>query len=353
MAQQVQRQAMAARRQQEVTAQLLKGQISSTFQAFGAVASKIKGGQMSQEELTLDNECAVALLSLLGANCETYTRQKQHDVLKVGFAHFDSLRGQLDDVSGDILADWLDYMEAALLSKPLTQLQIRRKTIEFAEEHMVQGGGLQRFLGKFLGAKHAKDRDVEHATAHADKLRAEHQAAIVGSKAQFAQRQGNGKQCPTQNAVYRVSGGASKKDFAPALSSKRYTQRKSARLAQQAQQAQQAMEVDAEQAQSVGNAYIKSRPPQRLQRNGHAIHADFPYPCQVLGRQKGMSHDEVGVVLAFPNHDIKAKIKLSNLETDARKVGRVEGRHLGKLGVESLGYASLRQQQQQQQSEFQ
>merc|ERR1711971_119928 len=111
-------------------------------------------------------------------------------------------------------------------------------------------------------------------------------------------------------------------------------------------------EAEAEQAQSVGNAYIKSKPPQRLQRNGHAIRANFPHPCWVLGRMPQMSHDEVGVKLAFPNHDIKAKIKLSNLERDPRKVDKVERRHLGALGVEGLGYDSLRQQQQQQ-SEFQ
>jgi len=122
MAQQMQSQAMMLDSQQEVDAQLLTGQISEAFGALVRIGKKIKGGRLSQKELTSENEVAVALLSMLGANCADFTRERQRGVLKVGYAHFDELRRQLDQDAAYMLKDWLSYMDAALQGRKVPKL---------------------------------------------------------------------------------------------------------------------------------------------------------------------------------------------------------------------------------------
>jgi len=108
--------------QQEVDAQLLTGQISEAFGALVRIGKKIKSGRLSQKELTSEGEVAVALLSMLGANCQDFTRERQRGVLKVGYAHFDELRRQLDKDVAYILKDWLSYMDAALEGRKVPKL---------------------------------------------------------------------------------------------------------------------------------------------------------------------------------------------------------------------------------------
>jgi len=336
MAQQMQSQAMMLDSQQEVDAQLLTGQISEAFGALVRIGKKIKGGRLSQKELTSENEVAVALLSMLGANCEDFTRERQRDVLMVGYAHFDELRRQLDKDAAYILKDWLSYMDAALLSKPLTKLQITRQTLERAEAYMTQGGGLSGFMGRFLGAKHDKEDEAQHARENADDLRLKHRAAIGGAKGKYSRRQKDSRRCPTQNEIYRVSGGSRRKEFAPALLSER-----------QKVDSMRAMQVEGDGDSENGsddaapadscNAFIMSKPPKKLKRHGKTLSIKYPYPCQVLER---LSHSTFGVRLAAPLNDIDVEVAQNNLQRQPSEVGPVEQRHLANYG--HLGYAPLR-----------
>jgi len=336
MAQQIQSQAMMRLdSQQQVDAQMLTKQISETFGMFCRIADKVKGGRLSQRELTSENEVAVALLTMLGANCEDFTRERQGNVLMVGYAHFDGLRRQLDKDSAFILKDWLSYIDSALLSKPLTKLQITRSTLERAEGYMTEGGGLQKFMGSFLGAKHDKEDEAHYARQNADTLRVQHRAAIEGGKAQYSRRQKDGRRCPTQNEIYRVSGGSRGKDFAPALLSER--KKMDAMNALSAKQAMQ-VESDEETEADACNAYVKSKPRgKKLKRRGQTVSIKYPFPCQVLEQ---LSSSTVGVRLAAPFNDIDVAVSLTNLERRPSKVSAEEQSHLQRYG--DLGYAPLR-----------
>jgi len=340
MAQQMQSQAMMLDSQQEVDAQLLTGQISEAFGALDRIGKKIKSGRLSQKELTSENEVAVALLSMLGANCEDFTRERQRDVLMVGYAHFDELRRQLDKDAAYILKDWLSYMDAALLSKPLTKLQITRQTLERAEAYMTQGGGLSGFMGRFMGAKHDKEDEAQHARDNADDLRLKHRAAISGAKGKYSRRQKDGRRCPTQNEIYRVSGGSRRKEFAPALLSER--KKVDAMRAMQVEgDGDSDSDVAADDAVDSCNAYIVNKPRgKKLKRNGKTLSIKYPYPCQVLER---LSHSTFGVRLAAPLDDIDVEVAVNNLQRQPSEVGPVEQLHLANYG--NLGYAPLRKYQ--------
>jgi len=324
--------------QEQVDAQLLTKQISEAFGALGRIANKIKGGRLTQQELTSENEVAVALLSMLGSNCEDFTREGQRNVLMVGYAHFGSLRRALDQDSAYILKDWLSYIDSALLSKPLTKLQITRNTLERAEAYMTKGGGLRNFMSSFMGAKHDKEEEAHYARENADTLRVQHRAAIEGGKAQYARRQKDGRRCPTQNEIYRVSGGSRRKDFAPALLSKR-KKMDAMRALQMGTDAQQAMQVESdEEAEGDScNAYVVSKPPKKLKSHGKTVSIKFPFPCQVLEQ---LNSSTVGVRLAAPFDDINVAVSLTNLERRPTEVSAVEQSHLQRYG--ELGYAPLR-----------
>jgi len=339
MARQMSAQAMALDHQQEVDRQLLTKQISDTFRAFRALARNIKSGQMSQEELTVENECGVALLELLCSNCQDLTRREQTGTLMVGFQRFQALRQQLDSVSAEILADWLQYTEAALLSKPLAPLQLTQQTIDFAENTMVQGqqgGGLRGFMESFLGSKHVVDRTEQYAEDNAEKLRKQNRAAIGSVKSQYRRKQKDGARCPTQNDVYRVSGGAQNKQFGSAL----YTANSKYKKPRGRQEHKEVMSEDEAEAEGQlvadANVYIAKKLPQKLKRNGRAISLKYPYPCQV---QQQLDRDTLGVVLAYPNNDIKAKVPVSHIQSDTNKVSKVEQRHIANYG--ELGYPSI------------
>jgi len=344
MAQQMHSQTMMQLdRNQEVHAQVLTQQISNTIRTIKDIAAKIMRGKLSQRQLTQENEVAVALINILGSNCQTLSKDGEHNVLMIGYELFDSLRRQMNAKEMHVAKDWLGYIDAALLSKPLSKLQITRQTLEKAENDMVKGGGLMNFMGQFLGAKHDAEEQAQHVRDNADQLRAQHQQAIKRTEVQYRRRQQDDRRCPTENEVYRVSGGTHNKELAPALKSSRDRMDEMAAM-QTKQQRSRGRAMDVERAQpeeDSGNAFIKSKPPQTLTRgNGKRLSIKYPYPCQVL---KQLGHNMVGVKLAFPYTDVKARIALSNLETDPVAVGRLEQRHLAKLDGQGLGYTSVNQ----------
>lgn len=325
MARQLQAQAMvldSLDSTQQVEAQTLKEMVADMMTCFKVMAGRIKGGQLTQSQLLLENETAVALLSTLASSCRDLTREKKRDVLMVGYEHLLSQRKQLDGVSSHILSSWIDYAEAALLSKPVSKLQLTRQTLEFAEKCMAQGA-TNDFMSDFLGAQHEMDDMAQQAHANAHELRQQHQEAIGRAKSQYARRQKDGKRCPTAHDVYRVSGGAHGKDFAHALVSKRRRAKQGA--AKRDKQAT-AMEVDQGGLQLDCDAVIVDEPRCQLLRNGKpvAIAITYPYPCQVLGRSKGMSRKAVLVQLAHPVGGIQVEVRLSNLERNPSKAAKLQ-----------------------------
>jgi len=323
--------------QELVNAQVLTKQISDTFGELGRIADKVKGGRLSQQELTCENEVAVALLTMLGSNCEDITRRRQSNVLQVAYAHFDSLRRQLDKDSAFILKDWISYMDSALLSKPLTKLQITRSTLERAEAYMIEGGGLQSFMGSFLGAAHDKADEAQHARDNADTLRARHRAAIEGGKAQYMRRQKDKRRCPTQNEMYRVSGGSRGKDLVPALLSSRKKMDAMYALQSGMGGAKEAMHTESDEEADDGSNAVVITLNKKLKRRGKTVSIKFPFPCQVLEQ---INSSTVGVRLAAPFNDIDVAVSLTNLERRPSEVSAVEQSHLQRYG--ELGYAPLR-----------
>jgi len=345
--QQAQKQAQIDQ-QLEVKTQLIKSQIDSMFDQFGNIIAYLKTDKPSPQVLLTLNDSAVSVLKLLGSTCKDHVDNKEKNVLIAAYAHFDTRKQEMG-TDGRVIKHWLNYAECALLGKKLNKLKISQITIDAAHRNMQQGG-MTNFLDNYVGANHDTQDIVSDAQTNREQYKSKNRTVIANTQQTYEERQAM-VQCPDQNKMYDVAGGAQNIQFGSSLyhpSSKYYHQRPRDDQ-ENKQQDKTAMDEDQnENGYPWMNAYVIKTPSQTITRGNKPVNINYPYPCKIVAGKSWHGGQVLGVIYAKPNDDLRVKIEASNLERDTVKVSKLETRYMTECnltGDNPLGYESIVDQQ--------
>eukprot|EP00486_Rosalina_sp_Unknown_P013855 CAMPEP_0201595798 /NCGR_PEP_ID=MMETSP0190_2-20130828/192674_1 /ASSEMBLY_ACC=CAM_ASM_000263 /TAXON_ID=37353 /ORGANISM="Rosalina sp." /LENGTH=254 /DNA_ID=CAMNT_0048055897 /DNA_START=493 /DNA_END=1260 /DNA_ORIENTATION=- len=252
----------------------------------------------------------------------------------------------------------------------------------------MQQGGMRNFMDNYAGANHETQDIVEDAQTNRAQYKLENQTVIANTQQTYEERQAM-VQCPDQNKMYDVAGGAQDIQFGSSLyhpSSKYYHQRPRDDQDDHKdnRQPKTAMEEDDNENDKTGkkdqptansglmnvdesasnndnqkkypwlNSYVKKAPPQTIMVANKPVQINYPYPCKIAtDDQTGKiisfhNGTAFGVVYAKPYENLRVKIEAANLERDTVKVSKLELQHMSVNnlnGDEPLGYASVIDQQ--------
>mmetsp|Transcript_6104 Transcript_6104/g.5335 ORF Transcript_6104/g.5335 Transcript_6104/m.5335 type:complete len:390 (+) Transcript_6104:88-1257(+) len=372
--------------QMEVKTQLIRSQIDSMFEQFENVILYLKTDKPSPQFLLTLNDSAVSILKLLGATCKDHVDSKEKNVLIAAYAHFDTRKQEMG-TDGRVIKHWLNYAECALLGKKLNKLKISQITIDAAHRNMQQGG-MTNFLDNYVGANHDTQDIVSDAQRNREQYKSKNREVIADKKQSYEERKAM-IQCPGQNKMYDVAGGAQNIQFGSSLyhpSSKYYHQRPRDDQDDHKdnRQPKTAMEEDDNENDKTGkkdqptansglmnvdesasnknnqkknpwlNSYVKKAPPQTIMVANKPVQINYPYPCKIAtDDQTGKiisfhNGTAFGVVYAKPYENLRVKIEAANLERDTVKVSKLETRYMTECnltGDNPLGYESIVDQQ--------
>eukprot|EP01084_Bolivina_argentea_P261548 442035_1 len=320
---------------QSVQIRLMKSQINSIFKIFNRILQHVHKGNTDQQAMIGYNDSAVAALDLFGANCEMWSDEKQTNVLIAGWAHFDARRKSLKNIQDQkIINEWLIYMDCALGEKPLPSLQITQDTIQRGKQNVLNR--MPDILSKIVGAQHKTHTMAEDARVNNDIYQEKDQVIIKNAQQPYEQMKQQNVKIPTQDSMYKFSGGVKNKNFGPAS-----VQNHGAKdFDNDEKDSDNDVPIQNKSESTYANSFIKEKPNKTISdANNNLLKINYPFPCEIV-QQIG---DECKVRFAAPNRNIGAMLHKRFIERDPTKVSSFEEYYVSNLCKNGLGYPSIKE----------